>query len=136
MSDKKLTIDDIEVPREMLAAAWSCWIGEHGVDTSINTLLKHALLWLAENPTVPTNKEGQKLWNLFSAVMSCDETSSLIATEWQRRMFLKCEPELPEEVKALLLKHGFVGSHFEGAPSSLAKALTEAYALGKKAGAK
>lgn len=56
--------------------------------------LEAALLWLAENPIVPNCEQAEELF--------CNKSIISVCVEWQRRMFLAPEPEVPEELKDLL----------------------------------
>ena len=79
----------IIVPDGMLKAMNSAF--DNGRRTT-SLLGEAALLWLSENPVVPTHDQ-------FDAMRG---TYRDICAEWQRRMFLAPEPEVPEEVKDLL----------------------------------
>lgn len=57
-------------------------------------ILEAALLWLSENPIAPTDKQFFDLSSDVGDVrMRC--------VEWQRRMFLAPEPEIPEAIAYL-----------------------------------
>jgi len=69
----------------------------------IRDVLEAALRWLSENPIVPTDEQAADLYN---ANLDIDYSKKYDAThavvvEWQRRMFLSPEPEIPEDVKDL-----------------------------------
>lgn len=138
MSDKKLTIDDIEVSDGMYEAAMDAAHPalENGLEaTAIGNAIAAALLYLAEHPIMPTDgfliemlrqerfSEGQN-WN--------DHQVFLFCKEWQSSMFLKSVPELPEELKELLCDESVCDTS-TGRRSTYNKALIAAYELGKKA---
>ena len=65
--------------------------------------------WLAENPTVPTEAQIQAMYNhldsnpqLRTASATNSSYSAAMVAEWQRRMFLVSEPEVPDVVKDLI----------------------------------
>jgi hypothetical protein len=95
----------IVVPEGMLKAA----IASHndavlkGNTPLVRDALEAALRWLAENPIVPTTEQ------VLAVRRACGETHTALTekakplfAEWQRRMFLAPEPEVPEEIKDLL----------------------------------
>lgn len=82
-------------------------------------VIEAALLWLSENPIVPTMQQANEMATLTPLGGSFAQFS---ATEWQRRMFLAPEPEVPEEIADLL-----VGVHPDVAPIAL-----EAYRRGQQ----
>lgn len=110
----------IVVPEGMLKAA-----REAGRLTSWDSysMLAAALLWLSENPIVPTGlvesdmySEWKKGHDLLYPMW--------VLREWQRRMFLTPEPEVPEEIKDLV----------EGMSwnTTTPKAIIEAFRRGQK----
>jgi len=101
---KKLTIDDIQVPEGMAEALENegIRIGAHlsHRDDRRKRMLAAALLWLAENPIVPTFEQTTHLYGFkgqydksgFEGHRDPDMASAMV--EWQRRMFLKPKPEV------------------------------------------
>ena len=66
--------------------------------------LEAALLWLSENPIAPTDEQVEELQEYsFNNIHGSKMQLVWSLFEWQRRMFLAPEPEVPEEVKDLLL---------------------------------
>jgi len=132
---EKLRIEQIEVPEGMLKAFILARYGSHASngDSHIPGLhrmeIAAALLWLAENPIVPTDGQCEEM--IQSYARQGDKGSRNIAIEWQRHMFLKREPELPAEVKALL----WSARHFPdtGSQHRHDEAVRKAYELGKQA---
>lgn len=106
MADKKLTVDQIEVPEEMFQVIYETWLRDPAQWTGPR--LRHAvalgLLHLAENPIVPSSEDCQQLYQLWCKVPG-NGSDSLHApvTEWQRRMFLREPDPVPAEVRALML---------------------------------
>jgi len=62
-------------------------------------LLEAALRWLSENPVVPTR--GQ-LHDIMGQRFYYEDHIIKGIIEWQRRMFLAPEEEIPKELKALM----------------------------------
>jgi hypothetical protein len=97
-------IDDIEVPEGMLDATEE----GHYSRPYHTDMLKAALNWLRNNPIVPNEHEAKKLQNDY--VKSPIGTTYLdlwhvwSAVEWQRRAFLRREPQYPQAVKGLLFE--------------------------------
>lgn len=74
----------------------------------LEVILEAAVRWLAENPVVPTESQGRELddaWlrNKTSPESTFSHATTFGAVEWQRRMFLAPEPEVPEEVRDLIV---------------------------------
>ena len=79
-------------------------------------ILEAALRWLSENPIVPTPPpiSGDYLAIREDYKMSRTSFSweSYYAVEWQRRMFLAPETEVPEEIKDLVWDNrGYAQDH-------------------------
>ena len=83
----------IKVPEGMLQAA----LDSVKDGDLLGYALEGALRWLAENPIVPTSKQVQDM-------IDSDHLSTIASrcAEWQRRMFLVSEPEVPEAIKDLM----------------------------------
>lgn len=117
----------IVVPEGMLKVALDSWSVSGRVQLHPNTIasigasLEAALLWLSENPIVPTEEQWKAMNNERQWPDSVGRRQWLVA-EWQRRMFLAPEPEVPEEIADLL-----VGVHPDVAPIAL-----EAYRRGQR----
>jgi len=102
VSDKK-----IKVPDGMLKAVLA---GEHAGCTSwaqkhYLTVLESALRWLSENPIVPTIEQLKAInaaWHEGNHLALGTGETSFVLIEFQRRMFLAPEPEIPPEIKDLL----------------------------------
>ncbi len=95
----------IVVPPEMLKAVVSAMLKnpveytglrnfEKDVAKSIAFGLEAALLWIGENPIVPTEEQAQEMAR-FGPLRDVN----FLCAEWQRRMFLAPEPEVPESVE-------------------------------------
>jgi len=96
----------IVVPAEMKMAAWKAACVQRGVSESlIETALEAALRWLSENPIVPKLRSDiEHLDEVFGDTDDKGGREDLVAVvcEWQRRMFLAPEPEIPEEIKDVM----------------------------------
>jgi hypothetical protein len=101
MNDKKIV-----VPLDMaMAAAKAVYDQCNRVDyhPQIRIALEAALRWLAENPIVPTDMQCEAMYT--SSLNDRRGSTGYVrefSVEWQRRMFLAPEPEVPEAVKDLL----------------------------------
>ena len=92
----------IIVPDGMLKSANDAWIAcEYEKLDAMRDALEAALLWLSENPIVPTDEQIVLLKRECPTRIEFYRFRWATA-EWQRRMFLAPEPEVPEEVKDLL----------------------------------
>ena len=67
----------------------------------VNVGLEAALRWLSENPIVPTMEQATEM---SDSGHPCVLDGVWYATEWQRRMFLAPEPEVPEALDGMLVK--------------------------------
>src|SRR5690349_12436275 len=98
-------LDAVSVRRVELYGPRSGWANEFA-----GQILEAALRWLTENPIVPTREQNRELlrcWTEHVGELDRDEEGRVmyprqIAVEWQRRMFLPPDPEIPDEVKDLL----------------------------------
>lgn len=137
---KNIRVEDIEVPEEMFQVIYKTWLSDPAQWTGPR--LKHAvalgLMHLAENPIVPSIEEANDVGTTASAITNYSSSSKHYTVEacieWQRRMFLKREPELPEEVKVLHVTSYVAAAAI--APDGINKLIDRAYELGKKAGTK
>jgi hypothetical protein len=83
------------VPEGMLKAAVR--VGPHGCESEIKRIIEAALLWLSENPIVPTPDQMDgccdDIKGAKSLMMNVHEIAIHCSVEWQRRMFVAPEPE-------------------------------------------
>lgn len=144
MQDKKLTVEDIEVPREMQIAATSAvealwnkmpnaWNPSQSKASIAGAAVYAALLWITENPIVPIDADSSEMYQYATE----HRAGSLLQhrymlMEWQRRMFLRKPEPVPEEVGRKLSEHGFVAS-VDGKLTTIGKAAIEIFRLGKEA---
>lgn len=131
---KKITIDDIEIPAQMLKELelWGMQ-NEHtclngGLRPSYLKLARFVLFMIAENPIVPSEEEAFEVFRSFNDFeQTMAQARVQVLTEWQRLMFLRRAPEVPEEVKELFWSAQFyLNIHHNDA-------VLKAYELGKKA---
>ena len=94
----------IIVPEFVLKAASDAWNATKTGDRVTHNIAEAALCWLSENPIVPTQQQASEMWQVYVGLRgnAVDSIAGCMA-EWQRRMFITPEPEVPEEVKDLLL---------------------------------
>lgn len=132
----------IIVPQKMHSAAWNAQ-HEHakthgpavgclpGSPCSLDVGLEAALRWLSENPIVPTHKQVQDIAQ--SNVYYTSDVAKWIV-EWQRRMFLAPELDIPDGVEDLMwsetLYAGDTGFH--DAIPNINKAIVEAFHRGQE----
>ena len=112
--DKPYTMSDpkIKVPDGMLKAVISkddeMYHSHNGYtrDEQERMKLESALLWLSKNPIVPTDEQINKLWESWAVPLDPSakglgvygpsrDQIRFTSVEWQRRMFLAPEPEVP-----------------------------------------
>lgn len=87
----------IVVPGGMLDAALPF------CDNQMHSALEAALRWLSENPIAPNDEQVGRMWCAKNKLpFEGTDWVRWGASEWQRRMFLAPEPEVPEAVKNLL----------------------------------
>jgi hypothetical protein len=98
-------IDEIEVPEGMLDATEE----GHYSRPYRTDMLKAALNWLRNNPIVPTEEEAIQLQSDWGNSPRLTNYLSyrhvFYAIEWQRRAFLRREPQYPQAVKDLLFEN-------------------------------
>jgi hypothetical protein len=99
MSDKQYV-----VPEAGLKAALDRFGSRHPFSEDIARMLLEAFIrWLSENPIMPTEEQWAAcLASYDDAGKSGYECGVWFMQEWQRRMFLAPEPEVPEAIKNLL----------------------------------
>ncbi len=97
-----------------------------------HVVLESALVWLAEHPIVPTDAQ---VADMRKTLVTVHPHWANIVAEWQRRMFVPAEPEVPESIKDLImpLDLQFVESH-PAKHSDRNWAVLEAYRRGQKDG--
>ncbi len=131
MSDKKIV-----VPEGMLEAAGKVFdaerrrVMEDRLAWSVfRQMMEAALRWLSENPVVPTLPQMRAVET--SAAHEATGSTAWLSDaimEWQRRMFLAPEPEVPEAITDLFSVCTF-GDELN---AKVRKAIVEAYDRGQK----
>lgn len=118
----------IVVPDGMYLAAMKHQ--DSGIQCSAS--LEAALLWLSENPVVPTLDQAISVASSIEPGRSADSLSVQCYAEWQRRMFLAPDPDDP--IKDILYDESQVDHCGQVAvrPSRLNECLREAYRRGKE----
>ena len=129
---EKLSVEQIEVPRGMLDAGVMAVIGTAShmpVYERAYLILAAALLWLAENPIVPSEDWARETFYSIESPRTGDLARPWLCAEWQKRMFLRRVPELPMEVLTA------IGECDASQPwtNELHKLAAKVYALGQKA---
>ena len=131
MSEKRIVI-----PQGMTAAAHNATGLENNGNKYyyISRGLEAALFWMSENPIVPSEDQvkgmikGTDLHWGWDSEWPSHTRDWLI--EWQRRMFLAPEPEVPKELEDLLCaKSDTFNKHFDDR-------IIEAFRRGQKAGSR
>ena len=134
------TTSEIHVPKGMLRAACRAYpdpdfdyVSEDSFGVFTRPVLEKALRWLSENPIVPTQKQADELWKI-AIEQNPDKNETTHAAknmviEWQRRMFVAPELEVPEAVKDLLSGYADIDQHWKKADENI----IEAYHRGQSA---
>lgn len=142
MSEKRIV-----VPEGMLKVAIDAAVKSSGASTiqassrvkaeiekSFHSALEAALRWQSENPVVPPEqfihghiRKGNGCW------LSTTDCIAAIK-EWQRRMYLAPESEVPEGIKDMLADLDIATSYVTGR-EQYNKDIIEAYRRGQKTGA-
>lgn len=91
------------VPEGMRKAAWAAHAarGYRREDYCVcaEIAVEAALIYLAENPIVPSASQCDELYELpFNNDDKAHNYTRAVATEWQRRMFLAPEPKTPQPI--------------------------------------
>ena len=98
--------ENIIVPSGMfqaaLTAAKQCQLERMDVPKSAQFITEAALRHLSEHPIEPTDAQAEELWRWERdrggfGDRTDAESAVCVAVEFQRRMFLAPEPEVPEE---------------------------------------
>ena len=135
----------ILIPKEMAQAAHQAFFnmnsiggtrGDRSDGERMIFALEAALRWLSEHPAAPTLEQIKSIKSQTSLEEINPACVYHICLEWQRRMFLAPEPEVPEAIKDLLLPTKFVDSDNNSRSLSITaelanKHLIEAYKRGK-----
>ena len=126
----------LEVARERRGYPHLASLGTARLKANVQAELEAALRWIAKNPIGPTNEQAKELWRTSTAGETNEaRRASLAAVEWQRRMFLAPEPEVPEEIKDLLFVGGILTADQvlnEYPKGEVDKLILEAYRRGQK----
>ena len=123
--------------------------GHIGNHATFAVALEAALRWLCENPIHPSPEQWQRLFSAWNARIDASETLAdsphpiedqlrFTVIEWQRRMFLAPEPEIPDEIEDLLPFPPDVvipgDDLYRQVKAHLDNVATEAFRRGQKAG--
>jgi hypothetical protein len=109
MSEKRYVVPDGMFMESMLAVWASKPNGKPDISERVSaeieaefkTAITAAIRWLAENPITPTREQCQSMYASSNHPNGSWQETKLIALEWQRRMFLAPEPEVPESIRDL-----------------------------------
>jgi hypothetical protein len=92
------------VPEGMLKAAHEA---NFSLDAPVRQIVEAALRWQSENPIVPTQEQYEELHKKWRYDGITKASSAIefqrICRAWQRQMHLAPEPEVPEDIKDLLM---------------------------------
>ncbi len=109
MTDRKLRIEDIAEPAKERIKFVVDSIQSAGflnpLPSHASLVLRHSDLWTSQNPIEPTLDElsdfiGHHMDHHKDIVSSRGALAQMLG-RWQRRVYLKPKPELPEGVKAI-----------------------------------
>lgn len=103
---------------------------------NVDNMLEAALRWLSENPMVPSEHQA---WEILTAlpdnrIASTAQLQTEIG-EWQRRMFLAPELEVPKWIEEVIFIHDFViedDALYRKVKEKLRAVCREAYRRGKE----
>lgn len=147
MNEAKLRIEDIELPKQVVQALDEAYTrGDHmaagasSMPFQPQFWAKVALLALANEPVVPSDEDFMSISHSYQQsgkeVETVHRWPRYLIAEWQRRLFLRKSPEVPAEVKAILLYDA--NSIAQGNPQLTVKQinakLLEAFEIGKRLG--
>lgn len=102
--NRKIVVPEgmLEAVRKALCAGWFSGVLNLSANAPGTVYRMHsqvaldaALLWLSENPPLPTEAQCNEMWR------AADNNGDRYCQEWVRRMFLAPEPEVPQEIKDL-----------------------------------
>jgi hypothetical protein len=137
------TLNDIEVPRYVADAVQSWWhtsndaiamVDKNQLLSLVHSAVKVALLAITREPVVPTDKQADDLWHHPKTLHGHEHYAKAMARSWQRMMFLKRTPEVPAEVKALLVRAADLNiNQAEDNEREVNARVLKAYELGKQA---
>lgn len=96
--------------------------------------LEAALQWLAENPVVPPKGWGIVCLHAHGGYKNVEDRMEDAAVEWQRRMFLAPEPEIPEEIRDLMWSEAlyFNDPNYHLAVPKVNETILQAFIRGQK----
>ena len=124
-------MSEIKVPKERIKR----FAEEYGLSYNEACDQYHAVVKdLAKNPVVPTDEQVEEM---KIKLVPVHPHWANIVCEWQRRMFLAREPEIPEEVKDLCrqsfvgLSQMTIGEALDAWPKRIEEVAIESYRLGR-----
>ena len=93
----------IIVPEFVLKAVSDAWNATKTGDRVTHNIAEAVCRAISENPIVPTQQQASEMWQVYVGLRgnAVDSIAGCMA-EWQRRMFLAPEPEVPEEISNLM----------------------------------
>lgn len=97
----KISVPEGMLKAGLLGARLEAYCGDDQRD--FQHALEAALLWLSENPIVPSDAQLEDLRESVKDRTSWKGQCMEAIVEFQRRMFAAPEPEVPEEVAEMLL---------------------------------
>ena len=98
-------------------------------EPSAREVARRVCVALSENPTAPNDKQTYKIREAFFNQNTVTELIEFTVLEWQRRMFLAPEPEIPKELEGTLIP-------VQPTREQLLSLLLEVFHRGQKAGPK
>ena len=124
----------IVVPEGMFEAGYkaACLVTNKSANSAVTmAVIEAALSHLKENPMVPTEVQGEQIYAGACAFsdrygkykVTAAGYVQFICEEWQRRMFLAPEPEVPKEIADLMISVEGVAA--AGPAQSIAAAVKE-----------
>ena len=127
----KVTPEMIKVRTEWLTSWEKAWVGIYEPGKRVEGSIAAVLACIANDPPVPTEAQVKILGRQWSATEQPYALTEYGMREWLRICFLKPEPEVPEEIRALFPTRGFDIEH-----EWMENQVVRAYELGKQAASK
>lgn len=120
-----------KIPEGMLQAVHEALMNEKPPFTQLDWERCAALAcvqWLAENPLTPTERQWLDIQHDSPMASWLDR-----AVEWERRMFLQPDPEIPREIKGLFWQDfkGVITLDNDSEAAAHNKAVLKAYEIGR-----
>jgi hypothetical protein len=103
MAEKKYAVPDGMLKAATLGACEGMFLSQvHQVLLNTERILEAAIRWQSENPQAPTDEQMKKMKSDIRYRVGVHFDDLKLVKEWQRRMYLAPEPEVPEETPEII----------------------------------